>query len=377
MRKKAIAALLGVALLLLLLPGAVVSADEKLTFLSINDTLPPELINCVASYGGQLYVPYYTFTNAAYGLAKYGVGISYTYFNSAATAYLSAGDNQLFFELNSGDTYDGDDTHYGSASAIVRNGTVYLPLSMMYRFFGGFSYSYISGNEYGSILRLTTDAVVLTDTEFLRAARNTMRTYYLAYNAEIESEPTPSPTPIQTAEPSPPPETHEGERVTLSFSGLPTERILSTLSQHRIATCFFLTAEDVRSDPDMVRRAVGEGHSLGVWCAEDFSAEYAEAAALLFEAARVRTILTAGPAEKAEEFRTAAEDEGMVWCDGNSAVAEGTPAYVYNVSAWLENAGGRPSLRLNCGTDSASNIGQILQYLNIQRYDVVSPRETN
>ena len=238
MRKKAIAALLGLIMFLLLIPGAPASAEEKLSFISVNDTLPPELINCVANYNGQIYVPYYVFTNASYGLSKYGVGISYTYFNSAATAYLSGGEKQLFFELNSGDTYDGDDTHYSGASAIVRSGAVYLPLGLMYRFFGGFSYSYISGNEYGSILRFTTDAVILTDTEFLRAAKNTMRTYYLAYNAEAEPEVTPTSSPVQTEEPLPTPETHEGERVTLSFTGAPTDRVLSTLAQGRVKTCF-------------------------------------------------------------------------------------------------------------------------------------------
>ena len=369
MKKKLLASILCVVLILLLLPGGSASAEEKLAFISINDTLPPELINCVVSYGGQTYVPYYIFSN-------YGLGISYSYFNSAATAYLSTRDRQMFFDLNSGDTYDGQDNHY-SSPAILRSGTVYLPLNLMYRFFGGFSYTNIAGNEYGSILRITTDAVILSDTDFLRAAKNTMRSYYLSYNNQLAAEtPAATETPPQ-ATPEPEEQTHEGERFTLSFTGLPAAHTLTALAQNQLSTCFFLTAADVRADPDMVRRVVGAGHRLGVYCTgEDLTAEFDETSRLLFDAARVRTILIAAPEEYAEECRALAEERDLVWCAGHSIAAD--VVYVYHVSAWLETAGENPSLRLNCASDAyGSPTGQILQYLNTQKYDVVCPRETD
>ena len=402
MKKCIIALLLCAVLLSVLLTGVFAAADEKLTFISINDTLPPELINCVVTQNGLTYVPYYVFSNTTYGLSRpsYGFSITYIYFSSASTAYLASGTKQLFFELNSGDTYDGDDNHY-SASAIFRNGTVYLPLSLMYRFFGGFSYSNIAGNEYGSILRLTTDAVVLTDTEFLRAARNTMRTSYQAYMAENTPDPTPTPTPTPaptpTAAPTPTPVptptpavtatpvptqepvTHEGERVLLSFAGLPTERILNTLSRSRLTGCFYLTAEDVRSDPDMVRRMLGEGHSVGVWCSEDLAAEYAAVSELLFEAARARTIQVSAPAAYAETCRAQAAELDLVWRGAEFSTAEedGGAVPFYSVTAWLGEITRDHALLLGCDAANAQLLSQLLPYLISQKYEIISLRETD
>ena len=130
MKKKLIAVLLSVCILLSV-SGIPAAADGDLTFISINDTLPPELVNCVTYYGGATYVPYYEFTN-------YGLGVGYVYLTNNSTAYFYRGDRQLYFELESGSTYDGDDYQY-SVHAIMRSGTVYVPLSFMARFFGGIS----------------------------------------------------------------------------------------------------------------------------------------------------------------------------------------------------------------------------------------------
>ena len=167
MKKRLFCIVLAAMLAAALLSGVPAAADEKLNFISVNDMLPPELINSAISYGGMTYVPYYTFSS-------YGLGVSYTYFSASSTAYLYVRERQIFFELTSGKTYDGDGNQY-TAPAILRSGVVYLPLSLMRRFFDHISYSYISGNEYGSILRITTSDVVLNDTEFLQAARTLMR----------------------------------------------------------------------------------------------------------------------------------------------------------------------------------------------------------
>ena len=186
--KKRIAAL-ALALVLVLglaLPGAPAGAADKLSFISVNDTLPPELINCAVSYNSTTYVPYYVFSN-------YGLGLSYSFFPSVATAALYTTDAQLYFDVTNGTTYDGDDYRY-SVSAIIRNGTVYVPLSFVCRFFGWIGVSNLAGNEYGSILRLTNGSEVLTDAEFLRAAESAMATYSRQYR-ESAATPTPAPTP--------------------------------------------------------------------------------------------------------------------------------------------------------------------------------------
>ena len=140
MRKKLLIWLLCAALLLPVF-GMPAAATEKPVFVAINDTLPPELVGCVATYNGTTYVPYYIFTN--YSLGLYG-----TYSNETSTLTLHASDRQLSFDIANGKTYDGDNYKY-SVSGIVRSGNVYVPLNFTARFFGGISYSNIAGNEYG------------------------------------------------------------------------------------------------------------------------------------------------------------------------------------------------------------------------------------
>ena len=91
----------------------------------------------------------------------------------------------------------------------------------------------------------------------------------------------------------------------------------------------------------------------------------------------MRTILVAAPREGAESCRAMAETEGLVWCPGDFGdEADGYSITAYTVTAWLENAGGLTSLRINCSAGEDA-LGGILQYLNRQKYDVVRPRETD
>ena len=380
MRRKLCCLLLALALAapLLALPERA-SAEERLSFIAINDTLPPELVNCVTYYNGMIYVPWFTFTN-------YGFGISYTFLTTANTAYLYTRDKQLFFELSSGKCYDGDGNDF-SSPGIMQGGTVYLPLSTVYWFFGGFSYSNIPGNEYGSILRLTTGSEVLSDADVLRGARNYMRNYYLSYNQALAAmtEPPVQTLPLQT--PTPPAETpvptespaadHRGERFTLSFSGLPPAQLLDYLAKRGMQTTFFLSPEELRADPDLARRIAGDGHGLGIRCgAEDPAGDWAEGAELLFETARVPALLCAAGAgyETESAVREMAEAAELVYCPC-AYNAEGT-VFAANLRRWLETEGAVPSLRIGCGANGWPAIAGILQYLQEQQYEIVRPRET-
>lgn len=360
MKKRLFCIVLAAALALLLLSGAPAAADEKLDFIAINDMLPPELINAAISYGGLTYVPYYTFSN-------YSLGVSYNYFNSSSTAYLYTRERQIYFELTSGRTYDGDGNQY-TAHAILRSGVVYLPLSLMCRFFDHISYSYIAGNEYGSILRITTGDVVLSDAEFLQAAKTLMRSYYTDYNNQPAVTETPDPVRV-TPLPSPTAETHEGEHLTISFSGAPTAETLDTLERYGVKSCFFLSEEDIIADPDALRRALGAGHTLGIRCGAS-PEEFAAVSALLFEAAKEATILIAPEDGGAEDLEALITAEGLVRCESAYVGAANFPI----VTEWLEIAGAGASLRFKVGE---GNLAQVLNYLTAQRYDITSPRETD
>lgn len=359
MKRRTAAILLCLALLALLLPSSPATAAERLTFVSVNDLIPPELINSITYYGGRAYAPWYVFTN-------YGLGVGYSFFNSAQTAYFYRDGLQLFFELKTGKTYDGNDVQY-SAPAILWGGEVYVPLSLMSAMFS-LGLTTLMGSEYGDIVRLTS-AAVLSDDELQRAAQSFMRRYYEKYNNGVElPQPQPTETPAL-------PETHEGERLRLSFTGLPDLSTLELLRQTGLRSCFFLTAEEVADHPDLVRRIVGEGHSLGVFCPGDIAEEFSGTAALIFEAARVVTLLLAAPGDP-EAGAAWAEDAGLVWCTADLEVPESTEAASWLVSTWLEDAPVSPDLRLSCAAMDAQALERVLKLLEEQKYTVTAPRET-
>lgn len=360
--------MLCLCVLLLLLPPLESSA-EGLSFISVNDLLPSELVGCLYSYGDILYVPYTVFTG-------YGLGIYYSYFSESSTAYFYTLDKQLFFSISDGKTFDADDYYY-SVPAILRNGVVYLPVSLMCSYFG-FSYSYIAGSPYGSVLRIKNGAQVLTDTEFIRAAKSVMQSHYDAYNTAQPPAATPAPTPVPTPAKTPGPENNGREElsVSLSFIGPPSAALLDTLDSYGVTGCFFLTAEDVLSDPDMIRRAAGEGHALGVYCREDAAAEYEETAALIFEAARVKTVLVTASAEYAAGCMADAEALGLVCRQrGLDAVfAPGDTVSAYYATSELEARQTGADIFM----DSASaehTLPILLEYLARSRYSVLLLRE--
>jgi len=99
--------------------------------------------------------------------------------------------------------------------------------------------------------------------------------------------------------------------VSLGFVGLreETEELLDALHASQIPAGFFLTAEDVLTHPDLVRRLHGEGHMVGIFLGADAKADYAAASRALFDAARLRTVLVTS--EEEESLRVA-KDLGLI-----------------------------------------------------------------
>lgn len=390
MKRKICIVVLCAILLVSLIPVSTVRADNALSFIAVNDYLPPELINAIVYYGGVAYVPSWLFSN-------YSLGIYYSYFSGNSTAYLYNSANQVFFELPTGKTYDSNDTQY-DAPAILWGGTVYLPMSFVCSVFGTFTYRVIGSNEYGSILRISNGSEVLTDEEFFRAAEAAMRRYYQAWKTEATPAPTPTPTsaptlppgptetPTETSAPTPEPTvvptappvptptpkpSRAGDTVRLGLDGLPSEDTLKLLQSEGILASFFLSADEIMSDPDMVRRLAGEGWTLGVCSPGGSAAECEAAAALLWESVRVRTVLAALP-------DGAAQPDGMV---GFPAVrleaGERMEERVYDVTTELDMRLGDQMLIFPTGDEDLSALRVLLYYLRDLNFTVTAIRETD
>lgn len=359
MKKRILTLALCVLLLVSLLPASVGVAANPLSFVALNDTLPPDLINTPVYYGGTAYLPYWFFTN-------YGFGINYSYLSSSSTAYLFNAKNQVFFELTSGKTYNSNDVQY-DAPAIFWGGTVYLPLGFMSTAFGGFTYRNIGQNEYGSILRITTGSQILGDDDFFQAAQGAMRRYYQAYNAS--DNPTQDHTPA-SPEPTENPQPREGDVIRLGLEGMPTAEVLELLEREGITACFFLRADEIRSDPDTVRRIACTGHGLGASCPGGSAAEIEETAALLWEAARVRTILYTLP-------EGAVVPDGIVAfpASGTELTSEELRERVYLVTTELEMRSGDQTLLFPTGDGDTAALRMLLYYLDEQGFLITPLRE--
>ncbi len=360
MAKRIMLLLLCAALLFLLLPAASL-ADGPLSLIAVDDRLPEELINTPAYYNGTVYVPAWLFTS-------YGLGLSYRYDAGNSLVSFTAGERQLFFSLSAGRTYDGDNYYY-TAPATVIGATVYVPLSFMCAFFGSFSYTNVGGNEYGTILRIHTGREVLTDEEFLRLAAPAMRRYYEAYN-QGGSEPVPSPTPSGGTAAA---LSHEGEIVRLGLIGLPGSGVTELLGRLEMNACVFLTADEIRSDPDTVRGLACKGFGLGVVCAEGTEAEFSEAAALLWEAARVPAVMALLPDGAAAPAGAAAVIRDME----EETPAGDRMAQAYAVTAALGAGSGDTSLLFPCDGENETALSVLAYYLRDQGFAVVAMRETD
>ena len=118
-------ALCVILIILLALTPAALADDSSVCFISLNDSLL-QLSSQAYSFGGQYYVPISVFIEFRI----------YSHFlNDSSTAQLYSSSKQMFFNVETGETYDGEDNYY-TASAVMRGGTVFVPVDFVCRQFG-------------------------------------------------------------------------------------------------------------------------------------------------------------------------------------------------------------------------------------------------
>ena len=365
MHRKCIAIILIVCLCAcLVVPHA--GAASSVCFIALNDDLLELGSSAYTSYS-TTYVPYSVFAS---------MGVYCSYFSESSILLMYDAKQQIYFEVDTGNTYDGSENIY-SVSAIMRNGQVYVPASFICGKFG-LTYSYIPGTGCGDIVRITNGGAVLDDSNFLRAASSLMQARYNAYtgNSDGTSAPGPSPTtPTEVEETENP---HSGSPAYIRFTGLPDPTLLKTLQRYSACACFFMTAEQIGKDPDMIRRIAGEGHGIGLMfdpqdADEDGGLE--RAAELLFEAAQIKTLLASAAPEDYDAGSLAAEKLGLLWC-GGGIDAEGKTAA--ELIAVLENSESvRTDLTLTCSESAQNMLVRILNYFVTEQYSFRVLRETN
>ena len=270
-------------------------AEEDVFFTAVNNTLLDLNAETMpVSYNSMIYVPCSVFNSRALDTYSY-------YSRGTQIALISDGSSTLTFDMGAGNSYDEEGNAYRYA-AIYANDTAYVPAFFVADFFG-LGYSYIR-REDRHIVRLTLGDV-LSDEAFFSAASSLMdarlNQYLGAQEAPLPATAAPSPAPPPaTPRPTPtqPPQgiDRSGVTVHLCFLGLNEDSaaLLDRLEEAGVPACFFASAGDLYSWPDLVRRILGSGCGLGFLVREEPEAGYGEFSRALRETAMSVSFLAAG-----------------------------------------------------------------------------------
>lgn len=357
MKKKIIAVILLVLLLVLMMQVAFADSSG-ICFTAVNDQLL-DVGSMAASVGGVVYVPANVFSP---------VGVYYQYFSSDSTALLLSGNTQIFFDLTNGNAYDSNEEYYSASAAFV-NGQVYVPAVWVCTYFG-LSCSYIRGSGYGDVMRIKNANVVLTDSQFMDAASSTMKN---RYNELFGTSSSPTPKPSQPAATETPEDNNAS--VSLSFVGIPSDKLLNSLDIYSYKVCFFVTAEEVEANPDAIRKICGLGHTIGIYCEASPEAECEAATDLIFKTAQTRPTLLTSAAAISTEAELYADDNGYAYFSPAIAVSEDTK-YSYSITTQLQKVNGYTSMLVPINDNTDTFISYVLQFVASRSFSVMQLRET-
>ncbi len=362
-RKRAVLFILIATVLALVIP---ILAQNAIYFTAINNTIL-ELNDQTMpiNENGTIYLPSSVFNSS-------DLGTYCLYSRSKQQVVISDLDKILYFDMSAGSSYDDRDNTYPYA-AIYHNDTAYIPAFFTASIFG-IQVSYIR-NDYAPIIRLTKGNV-LSDADFLRGAAAIMETRLAQYHASNEPpDTTPRPTaapvitprPTATPEPSPTPRpTRSDVEVYIAFLGIGenSEACADTLRSKGFTPSFFLTAEDIRQHPDLIRKLNGIGCGIGMLLSEDPEGDYAEFSELLRESVRTVSFFLASASPLSPAALKKVQDTGLIlWC------AQEPEEDINQLIDHLDEAVGRCDLILGPGV-SVNRVTRLANFLRSESYSV-------
>jgi len=285
----------------------------------------------------------------------------------------------MYFELDTGLTYDYLQQRSIRVSAKMRNGVPYLPVSIVTAWMGMY-FSFISSETSGvgyPVIRLASDKPALADNVILSRNASRLRSVAQARNKasgiEIPTEPVVLP-----------------QRTTaLLFTGLPEvllpddsgnlptqplASLLSVLEGNNMPAAFFLRQEELLPGAETLRELVCHGFAVGILLTqtEDPVAEARACSDLYAQLLhqRVRLVCSAG-LELTEEHKTALADAGfLVWTPTHDPdTGDLSSAKLLNATQKaLRNAPEQSSLRLYPTNLTAEILPVVCSYLLAQNF---------
>ncbi|MDR0862389.1 MAG: hypothetical protein LBN30_06420 [Oscillospiraceae bacterium] len=370
MRKKFVAVILIILTAAALLVPQTRAAGTLFCFTAVEDTLLLPLRESVMPiyFGSELYLPYTVFSH---------LGVYNAYSVTDEHLYVYKGKKRLDFYIKSETTYDESGDKLPGVTARISGGIAYVPIAFMCSHFD-LEYT-VTPSEPASVLRIKSSSATYSDKELISNNRRQMQ---FAYDAYFAAEATPPPSfnpipsaPIASAEP-----TFPSTTIHLSFYGTGAgglDRILAALMDANVTACFFLSPQELRDEPSNARRIHGSGHSVGIWLNTGTEEEYDEASRLLFDAAKLKTVLIAAPDTATAAAESTAAERGLVLRTASRIYGADSNASVLSVVARLPvTDGARRDFRFACSANAGNILPGILQYLAERQYLVARIVET-
>lgn len=308
--------LTALALCALVLAGILVlsasASAGNVNLMAVNDRVLVDLTadNMPRTVGDVLYVPY---TMLSYQATGIDLGVNAMYSTTKRTVLITDGQQGVVFDTRANTAQDMSGNPV-SVQAMVRNGTVFVPIDWLCDYFGTITCTRTS-TRYGTLVRLTNSAAILSDRSFVSAADNQLADSlkrYLESGGRGEGE---NPLPSGAGTASEPPS--GGELYLALRWGDEGEECLRLAEGRGLRALFLFTPEQLREQDGLVRRLVGAGHTIGlVLEGEDVETcllQAEEGRGLLAAIARCPALVAGAPGLNREDRGALAQAGFAVW----------------------------------------------------------------
>ena len=145
------------------------ASTGNVNLMAVNERVLLDLTadNMPRTVGGVLYVPY---TMLSYQATGIDLGVNAMYSTTKRTLLVTDGELGVVFDTRANTAQDLSGITV-PAQAMVRNGTVFVPIDWLCEYFGTIRCTR-TRTRYGTLIRLTSSSAILSDRAFLSAADN-------------------------------------------------------------------------------------------------------------------------------------------------------------------------------------------------------------
>lgn len=257
-------------LLLCLLPTySNINAKNEVILVAINNTVIRPLSNSIMplQIGESIYMPYEILSHLS--------TINYYYNPDIEQIFIFDSQRQITFDLSNHRAYDESGALYIEIAKHI-DGRTYIPFDMVCKKFNIYC-TLTNYTDIAPLLRINEGPLIASDEDFSRQLQFLLKTTYNDYISSGQID-----IPIIPNEPGTSLPTKKLGFLLFNGINLPAVRAMSA------DAVFFLSAEDISNNGDVIRHAIAKGHEIGLYLDETSDISLAQQFRTLNEALRLQ-----------------------------------------------------------------------------------------